>query len=187
MKEEIIISDSVKKPLKRNYSFLKKNKDVLDVVETEDGCFVVPAQPGSTYWAVIRVGYENHDQPIRTSEYIDAIAALMEDRDPARWNRFISKKKIKTFKKQEVVEKDAKDWRFRVETNIKMMCRHSGRHPYGQRLIERGHILRWEPDAFDGEGGYCLRTTTNVPVVCRKKAQIADIKEEVVLPTNSIG
>ena len=186
MQQEIIHGDSAKKPLKRNYSFLKKNTDVLDIVETDSGSFVVPAQPGSTYWAVIRIGYENHDNPIRKDDFIDAIAQLMEDRDPARWTRFISKKKVKTFKKQQVVEKDAKDWRFRVETNIKMMCRHSGRHPYGQRLIERGHILRWEPDAFDGEGGYCLRTTTNVPVISRKKRQNVDKEEVQALPLNSI-
>jgi hypothetical protein len=164
--------------MKRNYCFFRENEDCYDVVEDENGkSFVVPAQPGSSYWAVIRVGYENHDQPIRKEDFIDQIASLMEDRDPARWQRFVSKKRTKIFKNKQVIEKDALSWRDRILANIKMMCRHSGNHPYGQRLIERGHILRWEPNAFDGEGGYCLRTTTNVPLVVRKRrAKIA--KEE---------
>ena len=186
MKEEIIKSDSAQIQAKRNYSFLAKDKEALDVVESGDASFVVPAQPGSCYWAIIRIGYENHDQPIRKDDFIDAIAALMEDRDPERWSRFVNKKKIKTFKKQEVVEKDANDWRSRVETNIKTMCRHSGSNPYGQRLIERGHILRYEPDAFDGAGGYCLRTTTNEPVQRRKKAKVADEKENAVVESNIV-
>lgn len=186
MNEEIIISDSVKTDTKRNYSFLKKDDETLDVVEVDGITFVVPAQPGSCYWAILRVGYENHDQPIRKNDLIDAVAHLMKDRDEDRWQRFVSKKKVKTFKNKEVVEKEATDWRARILTNIQTMCRHSGSNPYGQRLCERGHILRWEPDAFEGEGGYCLRTDTNEPIVRRKRGEKVTKKEEAVLESNNI-
>jgi hypothetical protein len=107
---------------------------------------------------------------MRKKFFIDEVAKLLEERDPERWQKFINKNKVKTFKNSEVVEKSASDYRSRIETNIKTMCRHSGSNPYGQRICERGHILRWEYDAFDGEGGYCLRTDTNLPLVKPKKA-----------------
>jgi hypothetical protein len=159
---DVVKSDSMKVQT-RTYSFLHKKTDTLDAVEDGDTTFVIPAQPGSCYWAILRVGYENHDQPIRTKDFIDMVAVLMEDRDPEKWERFKNKKKVKTLKLEGVVEKDANDWRTRIETNIKTMSRYGGSNPYGNRLIERGHILRWEQDAFDGDGGYVLRTNTNEP------------------------
>lgn len=155
----------------RNYSFLHKDEGVLDIVEDGDLSFVVPAQPGSCYWAILRIGYENHDKPIRLNDFIDLVASLMEERDPAKWNRFKNKTKVKAVKFTGVVEKEANDWRVRVETNIRTMTRHGGSNPYGNRLMERGHILRWEPDQFDGEGGFVLRTTTNEPYKKRRKAK----------------
>jgi hypothetical protein len=146
----------------RNYSFLHKNQDSLDLVE--EGNFVVPAQPGSCYWGILRVAYENHDTPIKVGDFIDMVAAVMEEREPDKWERFKNKKRIKTVKNDSVVEKDANHWRTRIETNIKTMTRHGGSNPYGARLSERGHILRWEPDHFGGQGGYVLRTDTNQPL-----------------------
>lgn len=171
MKEEIIQSDAAQVENKRNYSFLAKNEDTLDVVEDGEQSFVVPAQPGSCYWAILKIGYENHDRPIRRNDFIDQIAQMLQDRDPEKWQRFVNKDKVKTFRNKQVVEKEATDWRARIETNIKTMCRHSGSNPYGQRLCERGHILRWEADAFDGEGGYCLRTDTNQPLIRRQRGR----------------
>lgn len=153
----------------RNYSFLKKNQEALDLVEVGDDSFVVPAQPGSCYWAILRVAYEKHDEPIKVSDFIDQVAAVMEERDIDKWERFKNKNRVKTMKNDTVVEKDANDWRVRVETNIKTMTRHGGSNPYGSRLIERGHILRWEPHQFNGIGGYVLRTNTNEPLKRGKK------------------
>jgi hypothetical protein len=167
---------------KRNYSFLHKDQETLDVVEDGDQSFVIPAQPGSCYWAVLRIGYEHHDQPIKTNDFINLIAELMEERDPEKWERFKNKTRVKTLKNSGVVEKDANDWRTRVETNIKTMTRHGGSNPYGNRLRERGHILRWEPDAFDGEGGYVLRTTTAEPVKRRRKSST---KEKEAIKSNT--
>jgi hypothetical protein len=167
---EIVQTDTLVVPQqKRNYSFLHKNQDSLDVVETESAEFVIPAQPGSCYWAILRIGYENHDSPVRTEDFIDMVAEIMEERDPEKWERFKNKSIIKTIKNNEAIEKNANNWRSRVETNIKTMTRHGGSNPYGNRLRERGHILRWEPNHFNGAGGYVLRTNTNEPLVKNRK------------------
>jgi len=159
---------------KRNYSFLRKNQDALDSVEDENSQFIIPAQPGSCYWAILKIGYENHDKPIRTGDYIDMIASLMEERDPDKWDRFKNKSKVKTIKNDVLVEKNANNWRNRIETNIKTMTRHGGDNPYGNRLRERGHILRWESFHFDGEGAYVLRTTTSEPLKRTRKTQLKE-------------
>lgn len=158
----------------RNYSFLHRNQESLDQVEDGEQIFVIPAVPGSCYWAILRIAYENHDFPIKKNDFIDRVALLMEERDPEKWDKFKSKNKVKTLKNEVVVEKDANSWRTRVETNIKTMTRHGGSNPYGNRLRERGHILRWEPDHFNGEGGYVLRTDTDQPLKKNKKRQIEE-------------
>lgn len=144
--------------------FRNKNIELLDVVEVGDSTFVVPATPGTTYWAILRVGYETHDVPIEKDAYIDRVAEILEERDPERWYKFVNKKVVKTFKNNQVVEKQATDWRNRIELNIKMLCR-CGDDYYGTRLRDNGHILRWEHDACDGRGGYCLRTKVDFPLV----------------------
>lgn len=168
----VVNSDSIEVEVsspKRNYSFLHKKDESLDAVEDGNVQFVVPAQPGSCYWAILKIGYENHDRPISMNDFVDSVDSLMEERDPAKWKKFKNKKKVKTLKNDVVVEKNANNWRERVETNIKTMTRHGGSNPYGNRLRERGHILRWEPEHFDGNGGYVLRTTTNEPLKKGKK------------------
>lgn len=171
---EVTQTDAVIVQSKRNYSFLHKNQDALDSVEDDASQFIIPAQPGSCYWAILKIGYENHDQPIRMSDFVDMVASLMEERDPDKWERFKSKSKVKTIKNDVLVEKNANNWRNRIETNIKTMTRHGGSNPYGNRLRERGHILRWEPSHFDGEGGYVLRTTTNEPLKRTRKTQLKE-------------
>lgn len=158
----------------RNYSFLHRNPDSLDVVEDGEKSFVVPAQPGSTYWAILKVGYENHDKPIKKDEYILLIAELLEDRDPCKWEKFKQKSKVKSFKNGIIVEKNANDWKTRIEANIQMMTRHGSNSPYGIRLIERGHILRFEYHHFNGEGAYVLRTDTNKPLNRTKGRRLKD-------------
>ncbi len=154
-------TELVKNVSKRNFSFLERDSDFLDQVEDGDKTFIVPAQPGSCYWAILRVGYENHDKPIGIEDYINLVANLMKERDPEKWEKFKNKSTVKTLKNGVTISKDANNWRFRIETNIKTMTRQSGASPYGQRLHERGHILRWEPWHFNGKGGYILRTDTN--------------------------
>jgi len=160
------ISVSLQK--QRNYSFLTKSSDTLDSVEDGDDEFIIPAQNGSCYWAIIKIGYIYHDKPLSLNEYIDQVANLLEERDPIKWEKFKNKKKIKTLKNGQVVEKNANHWRKRIETNIKTLTRDGGSNPYGKRLIELGHILRWEPMQIKGQGAFVLRTTTNEPLELKK-------------------
>lgn len=155
----------------RNYSFLDKPEENLDAIEVDEGgeTFVIPAQPGSVYWAIIKIGYEFANQPIGLEAYIDKVAELLEDRDPDKWDRYKNKQTVTTVNKGERVVKDVNSWRSRIETNIRTLTRVGGKNAYGQRLVERGHILRWEPDHFDGEGAFVLRTTTNKPLENRKR------------------
>jgi len=104
----------------------------------------------------------------RQEETLDAIE---EDdgtmyRIPAQvgWEKFKNKKSVRTQKNGQLIEKKAQPWQKRLETNIKTLTRHGGRSPYGERLRIRGHILRWEPGHFDGEGAYVLRTDTSEPL-----------------------
>jgi len=152
----------------RNYSFLDKNENALDAVEDNDCAFLIPAQPGSCYWAIIKVGYLNHDRPILLDEYIDYVAALLEERNPKKWENFKNKSSVKTNKNGVVIEKVAQHWRKRIETNIKTLTRDGGKNPYGQRLIERGHILRWEPNYFPDKGAFVLRTATNIAIEIKR-------------------
>ena len=158
--------DLLNKP--RNYSFLHKKEDALDAVEEGDAVFVIPAQPGSCYWAIIKVGYMHHDRPLRLEQYIDLVAELLEERNQTKWEEFKNKKNIKTVRGGDVVEKPANSWRKRVETNIKTLTRDGGKNPYGNRLRERGHILRWEPDYFPDDGAFVLRTTTKEPLEIKR-------------------
>lgn len=153
----------------RNYSFKHRSDSTLDAVESDDGnAYVIPAQPGSTYWAILRIVYEYADIPLKTDQIIDEVAELLEDRDPDKWEHYKNKNSITTRKNGQQVKKKANDWRRRIETNIKTLTRSGGSNPYGKRLIERGHILRWEPGHFEGKGAFVLRTDTNQPI--RKKS-----------------
>jgi len=150
---------------KRNFSFLHHNLDRFDEVEDDDGKkFHIPAQVGSTYWAILKVCYMYHDQPLKMSEIVDGAAEILEDRDPDKWDRFRGKTVVKTLKNGEIIEKEAQCWRKRLETNVKTLMRHGGNSTYGLRLIELGHILRQEPDHFKNEMAYVLRTDTNEPI-----------------------
>lgn len=153
----------------RNYSFRHREDSTLDAVDNDNQSFVIPAQPGSTYWAILKIAYEHADQPMTADQIIDEVANLLEDREPEKWERYKNKTTITTRKDGQQVRKTANDWRARLETNIKTLTRSGGTNQYGLRLIERGHILRWEPDQLDGHGAYVLRTTTNQPLPRSKK------------------
>lgn len=176
------ISQKDNDSIESKHVFRNKNTELLDVVEANGQEFYIPATPGSTYWAILRVAYENHDRPIDKEEFIDSVAAILEDRDPARWNKFVNKKLVKTYKNNQVVEKQATSWRNRIDMNIKMLCRY-GNDYYGTRLRDAGHILRWEPDAFDGKGGYCLHTKIDYPVVVASKGRGRRKKDSAPKPS----
>ncbi len=164
------MSDNVVNETKaRNFSFLTKNEETLDTVEDGDKVYVIPAQSGSCYWAIIKIGYLYHDQPISLNDFIDKVAELLEDRDPIKWEKFKNKNSVRVAKSGSVIEKEANSWRKRIETNIKTLTRNGGSTPYGRRLIERGHILRWEPDNTRSKSGnFVLRTDTNKPIIKKR-------------------
>ena len=148
-----------KKYTNRNYSFLNsKRRNLLDTVKDEDQEFTIPAQPGSCYWAILKVGYENHDQFISADDYITQVGALLEERNPEKWKTFKNKTTVKTMKNGEVVEKKARHWRYRIQQNIQTLMRTGGKNCYGRRLSEVGHSLKWETGHFGGIGAYILRT-----------------------------
>lgn len=149
---------------KRNYSFLLRKQESLDSVVDGKNEYIIPAIPGTTYWAIIRYCYENHDKPMKIKDIVDGTAAILEERNPDKWEQFKNKRIVKTLSKNEIIIKEASNWRKRLETNIKTLTRHHGDNAYGKRLVERGHILRWEPDHYDGKGGFVLRTDTNQPL-----------------------
>jgi len=153
------------KPQSRNFAFLNRQEETLDAIEEDDGTmYRIPAQVGSTYWAILKVCYMHHDEPLRIRDIINEAAEILEDRDPEKWEKFKNKKSVRTQKNGQLVEKKAQPWQKRLETNIKTLTRHGGRSPYGERLRIRGHILRWEPGHFDGEEAYVLRTDTSEPL-----------------------
>ena len=141
----------------RNYSFLHKPDSTFDAVETDTETYIIPAQSGSTYWAILRVIFEHFGQTMRVDDIIDEVAELLEDRDPDKWERYKNKTSVTTRKDGQKVSKPANNWRKRIETNIKTLTRSGGTNPYGLRLLERGYRLSWEPDAFDGAGGIVVR------------------------------
>ena len=178
-KEQTIIETNIKEVVQgtessqkkgRNYSFAHRSDSTLDAIETDENeTYVIPAQPGSTYWAILRVVYEHANKPLTPDKIIDEVAELLEDRDPEKWEKYQNKNSITIGKNGQQVKKTANDWRKRIETNIKTLTRSKGNNPYGKRLIERGHILRWEPDHFEGKGAFVLRTTTNEPLPKKSK------------------
>jgi hypothetical protein len=142
----------------RNYSFLHKPDSTFDAVETDDGeVYIIPAQSGSTYWAILRVIFEHYGSPMRIDDIIDEVAELLEDRDPDKWDRYKNKTSVTTRKDGQKVSKPANNWRKRLETNIKTLTRSGGKNPYGLRLLERGYRLFWDPNAFDGQGGILIK------------------------------
>lgn len=154
----------------RNYSFLHRNQEGLDSVAGEDGKeFVIPATPGTWYWAILRYCYENHDKPLTLKAIIDGAVEIYSGRDPEKFETYKNKDKIKVYKEGQLVEREANNWEMRIGTNVKTLTRHGGNNPYGKRLRERGHILRWEPDQMEGQGAFVLRTNTSDPLPRTKK------------------
>jgi hypothetical protein len=120
-------------PQKRNYSFGRHNPDHFDQVEVDGQMLVIPANIGTSFWAVLRVCFENANRPIYASELFEKVAAIMKARDAAKWEGFCHKR-------------GAKPWQERLIMCAMMLVRRSGNHPYGYRLAERGHSLTLERD-----------------------------------------
>ena len=62
---------AVKNKVDRNYSFKDKNVDSFDVVETNNKTYIIPAGVGSTYWAILKVLFQNKRIELIVSESDD--------------------------------------------------------------------------------------------------------------------
>jgi hypothetical protein len=135
----------------RNFSFLHKKADTLDDVEINGKVFKIPAAAGSCYWALLKVFYESHDQPVYLDDLCNRVASLMEDRDDVAWQNYINKSHTTVQKTVDGERKRAvqkiKTWQERVINNAKTLTRLGGESQYGMRLYERGHVLRYEYDS----------------------------------------
>src|SRR5688572_24719891 len=119
--------------LKRNYSFCHQNPDKFDQIEVDGKTFVIPANIGTSFWAVLRVCFETPNRPIYLSELVDKVAFIMHARDAAKWHDFCHKR-------------DAKPWKERLVMCAMMLIRRTGNNPYGFRLAEQGHALDLKRD-----------------------------------------
>lgn len=154
------VDEALTKPVRpRNYSFSHKNPDTLDSVETKIGSFTIPAAIGSTYWAILKVFYEHPDERIFIDALLAGVEELMKDRDADGWSRYCTKDQTTVYKKAEgkrSVQK-IKPWQDRIVGNAKTLTRQGGNSPYGKRLHERGHALKFTHDA-NGQPYFVLHT-----------------------------
>lgn len=138
--------DKVIKQRPREFSFLDKNPENYEVVETSCGEMLIPAQVGSTYWAIIKVMYLNINKIIFKDDLCAQVAEHMNDRDPDDWEKYTSKPTVKAFHKAEKKHsvKPANSWQDRIVGNAKTLTRIKGNYPYGKRLLEQGCQLTYD-------------------------------------------
>jgi hypothetical protein len=147
-----------KKPRPRNYSFKHRNPDTLgtarfggdDNPDKNAPTFSIPAHIGSVFWAILKVCYENANQRVYTDDLLTAVDSLMRERDESRWNYYINKAQTTISRRRsgtpERSVQKIKPWGERVINNGKTLTRKGGASPYGARLIEQGHSLKYGTD-----------------------------------------
>ncbi|MGE5607924.1 MAG: hypothetical protein ACM359_01610 [Bacillota bacterium] len=135
---------------RRNYSSLCKDPHCFDAVSVNGIDYVIPARPGSMFWAVLRVLYERCNQAVFPEQLAVAVQALMLDRNPRAWQTHCERP-------------NRKPWKERLMMTAMMLTRSSGNDPDGLRLAERGHLLRLEHDA-EGRAYFILRTNVDAPL-----------------------
>jgi hypothetical protein len=155
--------DKVVKQRPREFSFKHKNPDNFESVDTPFGTFSIPAQVGSTYWAILKVFYINANKKVFAEDMCPQVAECMMDRDPAAWERYVNKENVKAYHKAEQTHriKPANSWQDRLIGNAKTLTRIGGNYPYGKRLAERGHTLRYDHEA--GKLFFFLSTQAGTP------------------------
>ena len=177
--ETVDKSDEAKKARPRNYSFKDKNPEKFDEVEVDGQMFAIPATIGSTYWAVLKVMYENANKPVYPQQLTKAVEELMTDRDPDAWDKYTGREETTVFRRVEGGRgrQKIKPWQDRVINNAKTLTRIGGTAQYGKRLLERGHVLRFE---YDDKKRQCFRLHTNLD--CLKKKQVAQPEQPPAEP-----
>jgi hypothetical protein len=129
----------------RHFNFHCKSLDSIQV-ETPNGPFefVIPAIHRSCYWAILRYMYLHPNRPVPANELCAGVQRIMTDTDPMKWSRFEGKESVFTVINGETVRKPAQQWKNRLLKNARNLCRLRGNGAYGRRLIDLGHVLRYE-------------------------------------------
>lgn len=141
----------------RNYSFKHRNVDTLDIAkfggddnpDAKAPTFHIPAHIGSIYWAILKVCYENANQPVYLDKLVIAVQDLMKDRDAQAWENYTNKESATVHRRSsgKSATQKIKPWQERVVNNAKTLTRQGGDSAYGKRLSERGHALRLKTDS----------------------------------------
>jgi hypothetical protein len=160
--------DGSRRARARNYSFAEKMSDPQKAAKFETvevpglGEVSIPATIGSTYWAILRVMYENANRPIYPDQLVKLVKDLMEEAFPDRWNIYIGKAETTVYRRVDAKRdrQKIKTWQDRVINNAKTLTRIGGTAQYGMRLKERGHLLRFE---YDGKKKPCFILHTSIP------------------------
>jgi hypothetical protein len=168
-------SDADKKARPRSYSYAEKMSDPqkaarYDTVDVPGvGEVSIPATIGSTYWAVMKVMYERPNTPVYPNQLCDLVEELMIDRDETAWDIYTGKVETTAYHRaqQKQSRQPIKDWKERVINNAKTLTRIGGVAKYGLRLLERGHILRFE---YDAKKRQCFILHTNLECLKAKPA-----------------
>lgn len=172
-------SEQEKKERARNYSFKHKKNDTMDTAEKDGVSYPIPANVGSTYWAIIKVGYNHANERIYIDQLVKEVQEIMIDRDPDEWDKFCGRKEVRAHSKLTAASttQDAKPWKERLINNAKTLTRIGGKSAYGLRLVERGHVLRFEYDEKDLP---CFVLYTNLDVLSAPKKKKAKKTAEKV-------
>jgi hypothetical protein len=166
----------------RAYDLYKR----LDSVEidTEHGreTVTINALPRTFYWAILKFMYLNHDRRVGVDELCRGVAKIMEEECADKWTRFRQKQVVKaarrvdslcpltgrTVRKYQIFTKTADHWNFRLISNARNLCRLGGKNAYGRRLVEKGHVMRYETD-HEGNGEFILYTKLTAENMAEKK------------------
>jgi len=159
----------LKMPRPRNYSFKHKNPDKLETIDVDGKQYLIPAAIGSTYWAILKVCYERHDQPVYVSTLQSEVEKLfIESGREENWKTYCSKGETTIYSKasQKRSIQKASPWGERLVNNAKTLTRLGGESAYGKRLFERGHALKY---SVDGKGQYFFMLHTDITNISTTK------------------
>jgi hypothetical protein len=116
----------------RNYGGPNSAVDFVELVTATGTTEVpIPARYRSCYWAVLRYLYTNPDRDIKAAVLCEGARDILMERDPLAWARFERRSRP-----------SQPDWRARLTTNARNLCRVRGIGAYGRRLLEMGHVLQ---------------------------------------------
>lgn len=156
VRDEKIVNVNAKK---RNFSFSKRNPDTLDTVDFPNVSYQVPATPGSTYWAILKVMYSHVNEIVPVTQLLSEVDELMRDRDEDSWDNYCGKVHTTVYHRValKTTKQKVNSWQERIIGNAKTLTRVGGKSPYGARITEKGHSLKYSYDKM-GKAYFILQT-----------------------------